>query len=175
MTDQVMLPFDKVFNIRGIYIRKNNARMGADFDPVIPYQHLIYFHRITNSGMCMTTYDIVKDDGTFQIKVCVFFSEIRFRYYKAKLENGVPIPNLTEDAYSEDEVAVELITEFVADYQLLVSELPSEVHLRAYANEVHQQIWPYYRENVHNMMTRMAMPAAHIPMYKQGEYSFEKP
>lgn len=156
----------EALHIQAVYLRSGEIRCKDDFMPqfIEDDLSLIPQYRAGPKGELHIVTAKNKGSGD-TIKTAIFYFAAGVRLIDGALMSGAE----TKEEIADDEVYVEITTEFCAQYDM--DGTADENALRPALEEfgrynVAYHVWPYWREYVQSVCARIGVPPIPVPMYR---------
>lgn len=159
-------------NLRAIYIVASQLGLGEDFDPLIPGQSLVGWHKAQPDGARVNELKVETTGNT--LHTVEFRTNFEFIYRTLKpgqaLDNStdplaMPSPVPPEE-FDGMRLAAKVSATMVASFVLFEgAPAPNSGEILAWAHGTVLQVsWPYWREYCQTAFHRMQMPQTLIPL-----------
>lgn len=161
----------EILAIEDVYIRSSEFGVrDQEFDPKFHSYQLTPLHKGSVEKVHLTSANTEEGLKNF----VRFEAEMGIRLVSQKgheefLETG---------GYNEKELKVEVVSSFIAQYRLDIDkEIKTEEDVSEYVDDIKKfgevnalfHIWPYWREYVHQALSRLRIPEIVVPMFIPGQ------
>lgn len=152
----------KCLAIVDIYLFKAHASIQKGFDPKISGQTLVVQTRFAPERIDEVDAELSIEQEANKIKLIRIHLAAGLRFVAPELSEEIQ-NNPTE---IEKHVKAEIAASFIAEYQLKCDNLEREAIEEFAKVNAGFNVWPYWREYVQNMCSRMHLPIAILPLYQ---------
>lgn len=153
------LPAPPPFRLRSIYVRRSEAKMTSEFDPLIGNQGLGGQFKASPLEAIVTEVTTPGSSETPQRSVS-FITSFEFVYRLT-----IPAGKSRPQKLSTGDFVASLSADFAVDYLIDGNEEMSQELLAEWGRgPALMQSWPYWREHCHSMMMKMSLPTTVLPM-----------
>lgn len=158
------------FAINDVYLREARTVLSEGFDPKFNQDPLDYQFKFSPKSSFVLS---IKDDDGNEARIFRVNIETGLRL---RIPKGTTSQEAIENAETDiDGIVAELITVFVAEYQIIAQETPSQVAQAEFAkNNAIFHVWPYWREYIHSTCARFSLPLITMPMFVLPQAQQEK-
>ena len=153
------LPDLPPFRLRSIYVRRSEAKMTSEFDPLIANQELA--GQFKASPLEATVTEIVTPDSSEMPQRSVSFVTSFEFVYRLTIPSGKSRPQKLSAGDFVASVSADFAVDYVIDGN---QQMPEELLAEWGRGPALMQSWPYWREHCHSMMMKMSLPTTVLPM-----------
>lgn len=156
---ETKLPVLPPFRLRSIYVRRSEAKMTSEFDPLIGNQELAGQFKASPLEAIVTE---ITTPGSSEVpqRSVSFVTSFEFVYRLT-----IPAGRSRPEKLSTGDFVASLSADFAVDYIIDGNqEMPQELLAEWGRGPALMQSWPYWREHCHSMMMKMSLPTTVLPM-----------
>lgn len=152
---------DRIYTLRGVYLRESTTWIRDTFDPLIPGQNLGPLMRTHPTRVECSEAKSLDASGTESIiRFCAFTNRLEFAYI---LHDSSHMPPSDEEI--EKVIVAKITADITVDYLLNAENFPDQPALSKWGtSNVMVHAWPYWREFCHSTLCRMNLPVTMVPM-----------
>lgn len=144
--------------ILDVYLRESRTLLNAEFDPKgADAPALAFQHKFELKQVEIIEGKLGEDENV---------KGVRFRIMTGlRLIPPHVDPNAIQDDESAKLIKAQITATFIAEYALTKPDLPKEAIEEFGRYNAILHVWPYWREFIQSMCTRMLLPPIVLPMY----------
>lgn len=147
--------------IEDVYLRESRVILNPEFDPKLAASNFQLQYKLAPKKI--TKIEVEHDVGQ--------------KWNVIRIETGTGMrlisAGVTQDMLQKSEdvakhVKIEITAVFIAEYRMTKSDIEKEALDEFAKYNVGYHVWPYWREFVQNMCSRMLLPNIVLPMYSRS-------
>jgi len=147
--------------IDDVYLRESQAAINPEFDPKFTHENLQLQYKLTPSQISQI--EVESSDGKKENVI-----RIETKTAMRLIASGVEQEALVKPEEAQKHVKVQITAVFIAEYRLINGDIEREAIDEFAKYNVGYHVWPYWREFVQNLCSRMLLPNIVLPMYSRN-------
>lgn len=145
------------FELEDVFVIAEQSALDRDYNPTQPMPEVAFQHRLLLQTQFLSQKRIPTDAPDESIQIV--------RYYAIGDLRLLKNPTASEEsAAAEQDAICTLSVTFAADYRSSLADLTDKAAMAAFGKNVLFHVWPFWRERVSELASRMRLPRLMIPM-----------